>query len=95
MTNEFKVPLSLRIRPNSEAAPWIVEEVKELEKEIDLLRDIIRHLLADRTGAYFICGESGDKDKMGLPEHILVCPSYGAAGTAMYTKTQDYKEPEW
>lgn len=71
------------------------KEVKELEKEIDLLRDIIRHLLADRTGVYFICGESGDRDEMGLPERILVCPSYGAAGTAVYTKTQDYKEPEW
>jgi hypothetical protein len=42
MTNKFKVPLSLRIRPNSEAAPHIVEEVKELEKEIDLLRDIVK-----------------------------------------------------
>ena len=90
-----KVPLSQRFRPNSEAAPYVVEEVKELEKEIDLLRDIIRHLLADRTGVYFICGESGDKDTTGLPERIFVCPSYGMQGMAVYAKTQDYKEPEW
>ena len=90
-----KVPLSQRIRPNSEAASYVVEEVKELEKEIDLLRDIIRHLLADRTGVYFICGESGDKDTTGLPERIFVCPSYGMQGMAVYAKTQDYKEPEW
>ena len=28
-----RVPLSKRIRPNSEAAPWVVDEVKELEQE--------------------------------------------------------------
>lgn len=31
-------PLSQRIRPNSEAAPWVVEEVGDLERERDELR---------------------------------------------------------
>ena len=30
--------LSDRIRPNSEAAPWVIEEVKELETEIERRR---------------------------------------------------------
>jgi hypothetical protein len=29
-----KVPLSQRVRPNSEAAPWVIEEIKEYERRI-------------------------------------------------------------
>lgn len=28
------MPLSERIRPNSEAAPWVVDEVRELERKL-------------------------------------------------------------
>lgn len=35
------VPLSGRIRPNSEAAPWVIEEVRKLEAEVERLRDIV------------------------------------------------------
>lgn len=27
--------LSARVRPNSEAAPWVVEEIKNLESELE------------------------------------------------------------
>lgn len=87
--------LSQRIRRDSEAAPWVVEEVKKIEQENEKLKNIIIHLLPDRTGVYFICGEGGTKDEMGLPEAIFVCPSYGLEGMAIYTKTTDYKAPEW
>lgn len=87
--------LSQRIRRDSEAAPWVVEEVKKIEQENEKLKNIITHLFSDRTGVYFICGESGDKDEMGLPEHIFVCPSYGLDGMAIYTKTKSYSSPEY
>jgi len=32
----MKTPLSKRIRPNSEAAPWVVDEVKELEDRYEV-----------------------------------------------------------
>lgn len=38
-TQRKKVKLSLRIRPNSEAAPWVVEEVKKLEQELQSIND--------------------------------------------------------
>lgn len=65
------------------------DEARKLAKRLEPLEKIIKHLLPDRTGAYFICGESGDKDEMGLPEKILVCPSYGLEGMAIYTKTTE------
>lgn len=34
--------LSDRIRPNMEAAPWVIEEVKKLEAEVERLRNGLR-----------------------------------------------------
>ena len=66
-----------------------------LEEQNDRLKKILSHILSEKTGLFFICGETGDKDSMGLPEKILVCPTYGLDGFAVYTKTSDYSAPEW
>lgn len=71
---------------------------RALDEAADVLekqKKILTHVFAEKSGAYFVCGESGDKDTMGLPEKIFVCPSYGLEGMAVYTKTQDYSAPEW
>lgn len=68
------------------------------EKEYELFQKLLKiwkHGAAEKTGAFFICGEAGEKDSMGLPEHILVCPEYGADGMAMYTMSKPYSAPEW
>jgi hypothetical protein len=71
------------------------EEIIRLKEENERLKTMIRHAIADRTGVYFICGEGGTKDSMGLPAKILVAPSYGADGFAVYSKTGEYSGPEW
>jgi hypothetical protein len=43
----------------------------------------------------FICGGSEDKDAMGLPSTITVCPSYGLDGFAIYKKTSEYSAPSY
>jgi hypothetical protein len=47
------------------------------------------------SGYFFICGESGKKDEIGLPEMVFVCPFYGMDGFAIYTKTGDYSAPSY
>jgi len=37
-----KTPLSERIRPNSEAAPWVIDEVKELEEQNEKMLSILK-----------------------------------------------------
>jgi hypothetical protein len=59
------------------------------------LKTIVLHSEPERSGVYFICGEGGERDSMGLPEKINVCPAYGLDGMAQYTKTKDYSAPEW
>ena len=66
-----------------------------LEEENAYLRKVVQHAFADRTGAFFICGQGGDVDSHGLPSMIMVCPSYGADGFALYTKTKDYDAPSY
>jgi hypothetical protein len=68
------------------------EEFKLFER----LKTILKHDRAtELPGVYFICGEMGDKDQMGLPEMIMVCPAYGVDGFALYKKATDYTAPSW
>jgi hypothetical protein len=74
-------------------------ELETYEGELAQLRRVhkmVRHLSADKlNGVYFICGEGGEKDDMGLPEKIMVCPAYGLDGFAIYSKTSGYSAPEY
>lgn len=71
-----------------------VGELRQLREENEKFKNIFRHANAEKLdGVYFICGEAGEKDTMGLPEKILVCPAYGLDGLAIYTKSSDYSAP--
>ena len=72
-----------------------MSEIERLQAENDRLKAMIRHAVADRTGVYFICGDGGTKDDLGLPEIILVCPAYGADGFAIYKKASEYSAPSY
>lgn len=43
----------------------------------------------------FICGGSEEKDVMGLPKTLFICPAYGLDGFAMYEKKTEYSAPSW
>ena len=42
----MKTPISERIRPNSEAAPWVIDEVKKLEKQNKIMLDAIKEAVS-------------------------------------------------
>jgi len=72
-------------------------EISDKEYELfEKLKTILKHSKPEQLeGVYFICGEGGEKDGMGLPEYISVCPAYGLDGSAMYKKHKDYSAPEY
>lgn len=72
-------------------------EITEKEfKQFELLKKIFIHAQPEKfEGTFFICGESGEKDDIGLPEYISVCPAYGLDGFAIYKKHKDYSAPGW
>jgi hypothetical protein len=71
------------------------------EKSIEAAKILRRVAIAmqtsspEQSGALFICGIGGNKDDLGLPDTLSVCPTYGMAGSATYTKTREYSEPGW
>jgi N-acetylglutamate synthase-like GNAT family acetyltransferase len=71
------------------------EEVLLLRKKVEKYETLLKHAMAEKTGVFFICGASGEKDSTGLPEYISVCPAYGADGMTMYKKHKDYSAPGW
>lgn len=61
--------------------------MKEItDKEYELFIKLKNILAYSKPGTYFICGEGGDKDRMGLPERVLICPTEGSDATVIYKK---------
>lgn len=73
--------------------PYVISQ-KEYEL-FQKLKKIWIHSSPEKSGAYFICGEGGEKDELGLPEFISVCPTYGLDGFAYYKKHTKYSAPGW
>jgi len=75
----------------------IMHVISDDEKKLfDKLKKIVLHANAEKyEGVYFICGETGEKDSLGLPEGIMVCPAFGLDGFAYYKKEKDYTAPDW
>lgn len=61
-------------------------ELSDLRK----LYEMVKHIdLAEKLGnIYFICGESGEKDRNNLPKQIYICPAYGADWFQVYERTE-------
>ena len=72
-----------------------LNQITSLESENEKLKNILRKAFPEKSGHFFICGEAGEKDSMGLPEKIMVCPAYGLDGFAVYKKDRDYDAPGW
>lgn len=70
-------------------------EISEKDYELfQKLKKIFTHAKAEQLeGVYFICGEGGEKDSMGLPEFISVCPAFGLDGFCYYKKHTEYSAP--
>ena len=62
-------------------------EVDRLTEKCDKQAKILQHVFPEKSGSYFICGDSGSKrESDGLPERVLICPAYGCDHFAVYTR---------
>ena len=77
---------------NTDAA---IEDYNKQLEENEKLKNILRKAFPEKSGHYFITGEMGETDSMGLPNRILVCPAYGLDGMQAYKKDGDYSAPGW
>ena len=58
------------------------------------LAQILRHAYPEKSGAFFICG-AGPIGNDGLPDHVSICPAYGADWSVLYERTDKGVKPEW
>jgi hypothetical protein len=69
---------------------------KKYKDAYDAAMRIVKSAYPDKfPDTYFICGESGEKDKNDLPKQILICPAYGVDWFQVYERTNDTWGPEW
>ena len=69
------------------------EECVQVAAVLNKVKTAIMHERPEETGAFFVTGEAGDRDDVGLPEYIMICPTMGLAGFATYRKFRNYSEP--
>ncbi|WP_167767193.1 hypothetical protein [Jannaschia formosa] len=72
--------------PNDLTRDELIARTVELQARCDQLIRILRHLLPERSGLFFICGEGGEQDEHGLPEAVEICPTYGADWSVLYRR---------
>ena len=61
---------------------------EELLKENTRLRKVLSTIFPERSGDIFICGSSNDVSSDGLPESVMICPTYGSSYMAIYRRVK-------
>jgi hypothetical protein len=73
-----------------------IKEIERLRKKCDLQTMILRRLDAEKfPGTYFIHSGLGETDANGMPERLMIVPTYGADFSYIYQRTDKTTGPEW
>ena len=71
-------------------------EVERLKRKCNMQALVLRGLNPEaHPGTPFIMGHFGEKDANGLPDRLLIVPSFGADWGQFYQRTDRTAGPEW
>ena len=74
----------------------VAKENARLTDIVTRMSRIYKHLNPENhPGVYFIHGSLGSYDQNGMPEKLLIVPSYGADFSYIYERTDKVTGPEW
>ena len=65
-----------------------LDHIEVLQEENAFLKKIYRHIFPENTEAYYLCGEQGEKDQLGLPEFVIICPAFGKQELVKFKKVE-------
>jgi hypothetical protein len=71
-------------------------DIDEVSRRLEVMNKFLRHnVFAEKhPGVYFICGEGGEKDGNGMPDHVHICPAYGSDVVYIYMR-RSFTNPQW
>jgi uncharacterized small protein (DUF1192 family) len=87
--------MSLEVDELNNRISELENERDKLKAQVERFATIIATASPDKTGAMFICGVGGEFCKDGMREYVMICPTLGADGHAIYKKHTDYTAPGW
>jgi hypothetical protein len=73
----------------------MLAEINRLETLVAKLTTLIASAAPAKIAGLFVCGSGGETDNMGLPDFIMVCPTFGLDGMCIYKKHGEYSAPGW
>jgi hypothetical protein len=88
----------MKMNPSNKMPPAVKDLAAECGVEITPELELFVAKLGHRwlgINTPFICGGSEEKDSMGLPKTLFICPAYGLDGFAIYKMTSEYSAPGW
>jgi len=68
------------------------EDALHVAEVLNRVKTSIIHNRPDETGAMFICGASDEVDADDLPNRVMICPTMGVNGFAVYKKERDWRD---
>jgi hypothetical protein len=63
-----------------------LSQIERLQEEHAFMKKILKHIFPENTEAFYLCGEEGDKDDLGLPEFVMICPAFGKQELKKYKR---------
>lgn len=73
--------------PEEERRKYL-NHIEILQEENAFLKKVFKHIFPEKTEAYYLCGEQGEKNQIGLPEYVIICPAFGKQELARYQRVE-------
>lgn len=73
--------------PEEERIKYL-NHIETLQEENAFLKKVFKHIFPEKTEAYYLCGEQGEKCEFGLPEYVIICPAFGKQELVRYQKVE-------
>ncbi len=67
----------------------LVSENKRLKEKCDKQATMLKSAYPEKSGAMFITGIAGEQDQNGMPEYLLVSPTYGVDFCYRYNRSDE------
>lgn len=63
-----------------------IAQIEKLQEEHAFMKKVLKHIFPENSESFYLCGEKGQKDDLGLPEFVMICPAFGKQEIKTYKR---------